>query len=196
MEDIDPTAIRALAHPLRLDLLDLLAATGPATAAHCGRMLGASQASCSFHLRQLAKYGFVEDAGPGDDRRARIWRLAEGRATIRITADEHDAAAQAHLERVAVQRAAQAILDYTDRRESESPEWRRAAGFSTMTALLTPDEAADLQDQWLALLTPYLGRTSTDGDAADRRPVRCVLAATPQPTDPQPTNPGDDDARD
>ena len=74
MEISDPKAIRALAHPLRLDLLDLLVATGPATAAQCGRVLQASQASCSFHLRQLAKYGLVEDAGPGSDRRERLWR--------------------------------------------------------------------------------------------------------------------------
>src|SRR5258707_885606 len=71
MEISDPKAIRALAHPLRLDLLQLLGSGGPATAAQCGRVLGVSQASCSVHLRQLAKYGFVEDAGPGRDRRER-----------------------------------------------------------------------------------------------------------------------------
>ena len=69
MQISDPKAITALAHPLRLDLLELLTAIGPATAARCGRILGVPQANCSFHLRQLARYGFVEDAGPGRDRR-------------------------------------------------------------------------------------------------------------------------------
>src|ERR1700691_4233453 len=84
MQISDPKAIRALAHPLRLDLLELLTAGGPATAAHCGRILGASQASCSFHLRQLAKYGLVEDTGPGSDRRERRWRVPDARLTVRI----------------------------------------------------------------------------------------------------------------
>ncbi|MCX4774555.1 helix-turn-helix domain-containing protein [Streptomyces sp. NBC_01260] len=47
----DPKAIRALAHPSRLDLLETLGEIGPATAASCGRTLGVSQASCSFRLR-------------------------------------------------------------------------------------------------------------------------------------------------
>ncbi len=196
MENIGPTAIRALAHPLRLDLLDLLGALGTATAAQCGRMLGASQASCSFHLRQLARYGFVTDAGPGEDRRARRWRIAEDRPAIRLRATGNDAAAQAELEHVVIERAAQAIIDYTARRQSEPADWRRAAGFSSMTALLSADEAAELQEQWLALLTPYLNRTTADDTADERRPVRCFLAATPQPATPQPATPGDDDARD
>src|SRR2546421_6749195 len=83
MEISDPKAIRALAHPLRLDLLQVLGSGSPATAAHCGRVLGVSQASCSFHLRQLAKYGFVEDAGPGRDRRERQWRVTPQRPSGR-----------------------------------------------------------------------------------------------------------------
>jgi predicted ArsR family transcriptional regulator len=79
MEITAPQEIKALTHPLRLDLLELLAVSGPATAARCGRALGVPQANCSFHLRQLAKYGFVVDAGPGEDRRERIWQLPEER---------------------------------------------------------------------------------------------------------------------
>ena len=86
MEISDPKAIRALAHPLRLDLLQILGASGPATAAQCGRVLGVSQASCSFHLRQLGKYGFVVDVGPGRDRRERQWQVAHLRLTVRMGA--------------------------------------------------------------------------------------------------------------
>src|SRR5215213_4049628 len=73
-EVTDPRAMRALAHPLRLELLDLLAVEGTATATRCAEALGESQASCSFHLRQLAKYGFVEEAEPASWRE-RPWRL-------------------------------------------------------------------------------------------------------------------------
>src|SRR5262245_14833912 len=70
----DPVAMRALAHQTRLSLLDLLAVEGSATATRCAAVLGESAASCSFHLRQLAKYGFVEEA-PGGTGRQRPWRL-------------------------------------------------------------------------------------------------------------------------
>src|SRR5215475_15177552 len=110
MEISDPKTIRALAHPLRLDLLQLLGVSGPATAAQCGRVLGVSQASCSFHLRQLAKYGFVEDAGPGADRRERQWRVPAEREPISIDGGV-SGAVKAELERVVVEREARAILD-------------------------------------------------------------------------------------
>src|SRR4051794_27883368 len=63
----DPRALRALAHPVRLELLERLT-DGPLTATQAASIVGESQASCSFHLRQLAKYGFVELAGDGAGR--------------------------------------------------------------------------------------------------------------------------------
>ncbi len=98
MEITDPRAIRALAHPLRLDLLHLLRAVGPSTAAECGRVLGASQASCSFHLRQLARYGYVEETEPGHDRRERRWRASNRRLSVRVADD--DVAVRQEVERV------------------------------------------------------------------------------------------------
>ena len=56
----DPTRIRALAHPIRLELLDHLDDDGPATATECAAAIGESVASCSYHLRILAKNGFIE----------------------------------------------------------------------------------------------------------------------------------------
>ncbi len=185
MEISDPKAIRALAHPLRLDLLQLLGAVGPATAAECGRVLGASQASCSFHLRQLARYGYVEEAGHGHDRRERRWRTSHRRLSVR-TAAAGDAAVRQEVDRVVVEHEMQAILDYSRQPEGASPEWRHKAGIVTAMALLSPDEAAALKEQWMALLAPYTAR-AVDGRPApaDRRPVRYFLAATPLPG-PQP----------
>ena len=64
--------MRALAHPVRLALLEVLADAGQLTATEAGERIGESPANASFHLRQLAKYGFVEEAegepaasGPG-----------------------------------------------------------------------------------------------------------------------------------
>ena len=170
----DPVAIRALAHPLRLDLLDLLSTAGPATAAHCGRVLGASQASCSFHLRQLAKYGFVVDAGPGPDRRERQWRVPEPRPAVRVAGG--DAVVQRQLERIVVERETRAIVDHLERDDS----W----GMVSAIATVSREEAAELRRGWLALLQPYLDRAGR-AIGPEQSHVRFFMAATPLPV-PEP----------
>src|SRR5690242_11892051 len=65
--------LRALAHPRRMEILDLLIAEGPLTASECAVRLEDSAASCSYHLRQLARYGFVEEAEGGHGRN-RPWQ--------------------------------------------------------------------------------------------------------------------------
>ncbi|HET7015221.1 MAG TPA: helix-turn-helix domain-containing protein [Streptosporangiaceae bacterium] len=186
MEISDPKTIRALAHPLRLDLLQLLGSSGPATAAQCGRVLGASQASCSFHLRQLAKYGFVEDAGPGHDRRERQWRVAgtDTRLTVRIGTGEN-AVVRQQIEEIVVEREMQAILDYSRRPDGADPQWQHKAGIVTTMAVLSPDDAAAIKEKWIALLAPYIARAGDEvartESAPGRRHVRYFMAATPLP---------------
>src|ERR1700735_1064515 len=77
----DPRAIRALAHPVRMALLELLAHTGTLTATQASDALGESPANCAFHLRTLAKYGFVREAGGGRGRE-RPWALASRNMTL------------------------------------------------------------------------------------------------------------------
>ncbi|HXC45240.1 MAG TPA: helix-turn-helix domain-containing protein, partial [Solirubrobacteraceae bacterium] len=69
----DARTMRALSHPVRLALIETLGLAGPLTATQAGERIGESPTTCSFHLRQLAKYGFVEEAGGGSGR-ARPWR--------------------------------------------------------------------------------------------------------------------------
>jgi DNA-binding transcriptional ArsR family regulator len=180
MQISDPKAIRALAHPLRLDLLALLAAGGLATAAHCGRILGASQASCSFHLRQLAKYGFVEDAGAGPDRRERRWRVPDPRLTVQI-AEGSDTAVRRQIERLVVEREMQAILDYSERQDGASPAWQHKAGIVTAMAVMSPEDAADVKEKWIALLAPFAAHASGRQLQPGQQPVRYFMAATPLP---------------
>ena len=61
----DPRALRAYAHPVRMRLMGLLRTEGPLTATRAADLLGESSGTCSFHLRQLAKYGLVEEAEGG-----------------------------------------------------------------------------------------------------------------------------------
>src|ERR1700691_1328473 len=69
----DPRALRAYAHPPRMALVALLRRDGPQTATQAAAAIGESVASCSFHLRQMAKYGLVELAGGGRGRE-KPWR--------------------------------------------------------------------------------------------------------------------------
>jgi DNA-binding transcriptional ArsR family regulator len=71
----DPRRLRAIAHPLRLRILDVMALCGPLTATEVAALVGHSPANCSWHLRQLARYGFITEAGDGSGRR-RPWRMA------------------------------------------------------------------------------------------------------------------------
>jgi DNA-binding transcriptional ArsR family regulator len=182
VEISDPKAIRALAHPLRLDLLQLLGAGGSATAAQCGRVLGVPQANCSFHLRQLAKYGFVTDAGPGPDRRERLWRVAHPRLSVRIGTGS-DLAVRQEIEALVVQREMQAILDYSRRPDGADPEWQHKAGIVSAMALLSPDDAAAIKQKWIALVEPYIARARAEDTQPHpgQRHVRYFMAATPLP---------------
>src|SRR5687768_1635211 len=74
----DPIVLRAIAHPVRNRILGELSAQGPLRAADLSQELGIPANQASFHLRQLAKYGLVEEAvGEGRDRRDRVWQLVD-----------------------------------------------------------------------------------------------------------------------
>src|SRR2546425_10594901 len=75
LELTDPKVMRALAHPARTAILNLLQEQGSATATECAEAVGESPSACSYHLRQLAAYGFVEQV-PSEDGRERRWRAA------------------------------------------------------------------------------------------------------------------------
>jgi DNA-binding transcriptional ArsR family regulator len=176
MRITDPQALKAMAHPLRLALIELLGALGPATAATCARHLGTSQASCSFHLRQLAKYGFVEQAPETGDKRERPWRTADNEQSW--SADTGPAGDE--LERVFVQREADRILRFVDSRATERPEWQRASFFGGATLPVTLDEAAAIAEGLRSVLAPYVGRLDDPATAPKgARFMRFLLAGTP-----------------
>lgn len=180
MRVTDPRAIRALAHPLRLDLLELLGGISPATAARCAEVLGVSQASASYHLRQLAKYGYVEEGEPSADGRERPWRLVSRR---QVPVPEAGPAAD-ELSRVSAEREATKILEWVDRRAQEPPAWRRAAFQIGSTLPMTPDELADVSRQIAAVLAPYVARVPDTGPTTmppGGRWIRLFLAGSPYP---------------
>src|SRR6201986_3317444 len=72
-QSTEPEALAALAHPVRLDLINYLMASGPATASTCARAVGDTPSNCSYHLRVLAQVGLGVEAESGDGRE-RPWQ--------------------------------------------------------------------------------------------------------------------------
>jgi DNA-binding transcriptional ArsR family regulator len=178
----DPRALRALAHPIRLELMGLLRGGGPLTATQAGERIDESAASCSFHLRQLAKYGLVEEAGGGRGRE-RPWR-ATAISTVWASrdADEETDAAGALLSRLVVERYLQNAIEWLQRRGSEDPEWVEAATINDALVQMTVAELRELDEKIRALLEPYLQRLeSSEPPAEGARPVNVIALAFPFP---------------
>jgi DNA-binding transcriptional ArsR family regulator len=147
----EPQALEALSHPLRLELMTHLMASGPATASACARAVGDTPSNCSYHLRVLANVGLVEE-DVSSDGRERPWRaLVTGFETA------GDAALA-----VAVQRDQRLVREYLARREQAPERWRGADAFATYTLRLAPEELRELQAALDALIRPYIAPLRED----------------------------------
>jgi DNA-binding transcriptional ArsR family regulator len=155
----DPRTMRALAHPTRLTLLELLRHAGPLTATETGERIGESPASCSFHLRQLAKYGFVEEAPRAGGGRRRPWRAVDmGMTFTDVHEDPETAEAAIGLERVLRDRNLRRAQVGLDARLAQPPHWRRVLGMSDYTLYVTPEELRAVDEAILELLRGYQDR--------------------------------------
>jgi DNA-binding MarR family transcriptional regulator len=166
----DPLAIRALAHPLRHDLMSIIGRLGRATTADAARELGISHGLASHHLRQLAKYGFVEQV-KGKDHRERPWRLvATSYNWNAATATAEGSTAVDVLEQVFAEQALADFLDWQQRRKTWPKAWRDHTGIGTSTIYLTQAELAGLVEGIDALINHYADERPLD-DVASRPPA-------------------------
>jgi len=165
----DPVAIRALAHPLRHKLISIIGRLGRATTADAARELGISHGLASHHLRQLAKYGFVEQV-KGKDHRERPWRLvATSYNWTAATATAEGSTAVDVLEQLLAEQALEDFLSWQQRRREWPAEWREPAGLGQSTVYLTQTELAGLTGAFDALLMRYIDERPLD-DVASRPP--------------------------
>ncbi len=156
-----PDELAALAHPLRLDLLNHLMSNGPATASQCARAVGDTPSNCSYHLRYLARYGLVEPVDDEGDNRERPWRAT-------ITGFSFDTGPQGKtLAAIALQRDHRLAREYLGRIDDVDPVWRDVGGLSTYTLRMTPAELGDLQHRLDALIRPYIAATRGTVEGAD-----------------------------
>lgn len=176
----DPRALRAMAHPTRLELMGLLRRGGPLTATQAAEQIGESPASCSFHLRQLAKYGLVEEAGGGRGRE-RPWRATAISTEWPVFGEsEETRAAGEMLSRVVVERYFESAIEWLGRQSDEPPEWVEAALVGDALVHMTVEEMREVEAQIRDLFEPFLKRLE-DGTppAEDSRPVIVITLAFP-----------------
>jgi DNA-binding transcriptional ArsR family regulator len=154
----DPKTMRALAHPVRIALLEALGREGQLTATAAAEILDESPGNMSWHLQTLAKYGYVEEAGGGKGR-SRPWRIASVSNRFRTFSEdpEFDAAGEA-LESSFLERAYGRLREWWARRASYSFAWRDAAFTSDSLGYLTAEEMAELGEEVAALFGRYRDR--------------------------------------
>jgi hypothetical protein len=146
----DARALRAYAHPVRMKLVGLLRTEGPLTATRAGELLGESSGTCSFHLRQLAKYGLVEEAGAG------------------------------MLNTMVAETYFEQLMRFLESRPEEPREWQDAAMLGDRILYLTAGELAELGRKVREMLDVYFERlVKPELRPPGARPVSYLTIAFP-----------------
>ena len=176
----DPKAMRALAHPVRMALLDLLGVAGTLTATQASEILGESPANCAFHLRTLAKYGFAREAGGGRGRE-RPWTRTLRTISISSTQQDNPQAAIAAgaLGSVYFERWVERARRVFGSRE-RLPGWERATHMNRSAVFLTAEETVQVGREIQEIIDRYRGRERDPSQRpAGGMPVEVALFTSP-----------------
>ena len=176
----DPKTMRALTHPVRLALLEALALEGPLTATQAGELIGESPTTCSFHFRQLAKYGFVEEAGIGPGRQ-RHWKRVDVWMSFSDTSDDPEANIAAKgLERLLFERAFTRIRQFYDTKADLPTVWQEASDTTQAFLYVTPEELTEINAQLLSILQSFHPRLENHSlRPVDALPIELLVFAFP-----------------
>lgn len=153
----DPELMRVLSHPARLALIDHLNVVEDATATECAEVVGLSPSALSYHLRELAKVGLVEQAPGRGDGRERVWRAKARSYSIGADYEATESAkvAQRTMVDMMRRRGDEKFARWMDRAHDEPREWYEVSMSSDWALLMTAEELADLQDRLSELVRPY-----------------------------------------
>ncbi|MEU4419470.1 helix-turn-helix domain-containing protein [Actinoplanes sp. NPDC024001] len=178
----DARTMRALAHPARIEIVEHLSSTGAAvTATECAELVGLSPSATSYHLRELAKYGLVEQAPSRGDGRERLWRSANASLWIESDVEQPEAvAAERALIDLYLTRDQNRLRDWVGRQAHEPQEWRESAAMMGQHLLVTAEELAAISQQVRALMEPYRMRERRGTAPEGSREVVVQYAAFPK----------------
>jgi DNA-binding transcriptional ArsR family regulator len=165
---ITPSAagLRTLSHPTRLKMLMLLRLEGPATATQLARTLSLNTGATSYHLRQLAEHGFIEEDADRGDARDRWWRAAHASTRADLdsrTDDEQAETSEAYLRTVALMYT-ETLMQYAGEHRYLPESWRRASTTSDWHLRLTPERARQLVEELVEVVDHWSEREDSDGE--------------------------------
>ena len=183
---LDARALRGLSHPLRVQLLYTLRIDGPATASQLAEKLGESSGATSYHLRQLATYGFVADAPEHGKGRERWWRAAhDGTMFDDALFTDASPAVRGAIDMLMHEMAtthARELSTWIGNRHTWPEKWVQGTDMSDFTLRLTPRLATELNEKMHALIESYRDLPDV-ADAPDAERVRIHTHAFPITTD-------------
>jgi len=178
------TALKALAHPDRLRILGSLRVTGPSTASALARQFGLNSGATSYHLRQLATHGFIEEATDLGNARERWWRAAH-ESTFYETSGMtgHELEAGLAFSQAVLSSHASMMQQAQEAYPTLSIEWRKASTNSDFIIPLTADAAQALTQRLFDILLEAKASSPAAGTTlpADVKPITYVLYAFPYP---------------
>ncbi|MCX5378139.1 winged helix-turn-helix domain-containing protein [Streptomyces sp. NBC_00091] len=156
---LDSRSLRGLAHPLRMRLLRALRISGPATASQLAERLGESSGATSYHLRQLAAHGFIEEAPEHGKGRERWWKAAHDGTRLDdslISDDNPETRGAAEVFRAEIMKIhAQEVSSWLGQSHDWSPAWRSSSDLSDFTLRLTPGQTHELVGKLHELINSY-----------------------------------------
>ncbi|MER7883473.1 metalloregulator ArsR/SmtB family transcription factor [Streptomyces fimicarius] len=186
LHTVNARTLRAIAHPLRIRLLNALREFGPATASKLGERLGESSGATSYHLRQLAESGLVEDAPELGKGRERWWRaihegaIFESADFLAHTDPEVRGAIGVVMHEVATTHA-QELNTWLGTMSEWPQEWRQSSDMSDFKVRLTPELARELSAKLHAVVESY--RDVVPEDTEGSAVVRTHLHTFPRPSE-------------
>ena len=178
----DPRALRAYAHPVRRRALALLRTHGTLTATQAADALGESSGTMSFHLRQLAKYGLVEEAPTGKGRQ-KPWRATSLTTQVPSYSDDPETAEAARdLKMSMTQLYLEQVLTWLQASHEFPPEWQEAADFGDNVLYLTADEltVSARTSRCCSRRTPVGTATRRSGPPTRGRSASCASPSPPR----------------
>ena len=182
IRQLDMESLKALAHPLRVQIVDMLSTYGSFTASGLAERLGESSGATSYHLRQLEKHGFVREVPGKGTARERWWERVPGAISLNGSDLDDSPASRAASKTVAREwersRSA-ALVQFHERGSDElPPPWSDSGVLTTINMRLTPEQLADLIGRWEEFIDPFVTRYRGQNPPGSR-PVQLHFNAFP-----------------
>jgi DNA-binding transcriptional ArsR family regulator len=179
--ELTPASLKALAHPLRIGMLGILRANGPATSSDLARHLGTNSGATSYHLRQLERHGFVVEVPDIGTTRQRFWKAAHDYSILERSQMGEDADAVDLIDevmRLGSRLREAEVAEWIGSQDDWGTEWTDASASDDYLLQLSPDELAEL----IGCIRSLIGRLAVRGRSdvpADAEAVRVHLVAFP-----------------